>query len=195
MPPPPNGLPAGDLELVALPGVRGIALPMAEDDAPIREIHARAGAAAKIVPLVETALDSGAPSGLPAPPASRGSLFGSVDFQMDTNITGEREELLYAGRSQLVIASRVAGRGAPVDGVTIALDDEALLKDDVARARALGFAGEAVHPPEAGRGDQRRLPPAAGGSGMGGAHRRGDGRRPRARRSRSTAGWSTGRCC
>ena len=135
-----------DLGLVALPGVRGIALPMAEDDAAIREIHARAGAAAKIVPLIETALGLWRAERIAGAPGVERLAFGSVDFQMDTNITGEREELLYA-RSQLVIASRVAGRAAPVDGVTVALDDEALLKDDVARARALGFGGKlCIHP-------------------------------------------------
>ena len=46
----------GDLELVTLPGVRGVVLPMAEDDDAIREIHTRAGAGMKIVPLIETAL-------------------------------------------------------------------------------------------------------------------------------------------
>jgi citrate lyase subunit beta/citryl-CoA lyase len=36
---------------------------------------------------------------------------------------------------------------APVDGVTVALDDEVLLKDDVARARRLGFGGKlCIHP-------------------------------------------------
>ena len=47
---------AGDFELVTLPGVRGVVLPMAEDDDAIREIHARAGAGMKIVPLIEMAL-------------------------------------------------------------------------------------------------------------------------------------------
>jgi citrate lyase subunit beta/citryl-CoA lyase len=47
---------AGDLELVILPGVRGVVLPMAEDDDAIREIHARAGAGIKIVRLIEMAL-------------------------------------------------------------------------------------------------------------------------------------------
>jgi citrate lyase subunit beta/citryl-CoA lyase len=76
--------------------------------------------------------------------------FGSVDFQLDTGIMSEREGLLFT-RSQLVIASRVSGCLAPVDGVTVALDDEALLRQDVAHAhahaRALGFGGKlCIHP-------------------------------------------------
>lgn len=137
---------ADDLALVTLPGVKGVALPMAEDDAAIREIHARAGAAMKILPLIETALGLWRAERIASAPGVERLAFGSVDFQMDTNITGEHEELLYA-RSQLVIASRVAGRPPPVDGVTVALEDDALLKDDVARARALGFGGKlCIHP-------------------------------------------------
>jgi citrate lyase subunit beta/citryl-CoA lyase len=137
---------AADLELATLPGVRGVALPMAEDDEAIREIHARAGAAMKIVPLIETALGLWRAERIAAAPGVERLAFGSVDFQLDTGIASDREGLLFA-RSQLVIASRVAGRLAPVDGVSVALDDEALLRDDVARARSLGFGGKlCIHP-------------------------------------------------
>jgi len=72
--------------------------------------------------------------------------FGSVDFQLDTGVSGDQEELLYA-RSRLVLASRVASLLPPLDGVTMALDDLARLRDDVARARRLGFGGKlCIHP-------------------------------------------------
>ncbi len=71
---------------------------------------------------------------------------GSVDFQLDTGISGEEEELLYA-RSRLVLASRIAGLLPPIDGVTMALDDLARLREDVARARRRGFGGKlCIHP-------------------------------------------------
>jgi len=137
---------AGDLELVTLPGVRGVVLPMAEDDEAVREIHARAGARMKIVPLIETALGLWRSERIAGAPGVERLAFGSVDFQLDTGIMSEREGLLFA-RSQLVIASRVAGCLAPVDGVTAALDDDALLREDVARARSLGFGGKlCIHP-------------------------------------------------
>ena len=44
---------AGDLALVTLPGVRGVVVPMTEDDDAMREIHTRADAGMKIVPLIE----------------------------------------------------------------------------------------------------------------------------------------------
>ena len=72
--------------------------------------------------------------------------FGAVDFMLDTGISGEQEELLYA-RSRLVLASRVASILPPVDGVTMALDDLTRLQEDVVRARRLGFGGKlCIHP-------------------------------------------------
>jgi citrate lyase subunit beta / citryl-CoA lyase len=61
-------------------------------------------------------------------------------------ISGDYEELLYA-RSRLVLASRVASILPPVDGVTLALEDQARLQSDVTRARRLGFGGKlCIHP-------------------------------------------------
>jgi citrate lyase subunit beta / citryl-CoA lyase len=46
-----------------------------------------------------------------------------------------------------VLVSRLAGLAAPVDGVSTALDDEAALARDAARARRLGFGAKlCIHP-------------------------------------------------
>jgi citrate lyase subunit beta / citryl-CoA lyase len=46
-----------------------------------------------------------------------------------------------------VLASRIAGVAAPVDGVTTALRDPERLAEDVRAARGLGFAGKlCIHP-------------------------------------------------
>ena len=72
--------------------------------------------------------------------------FGSIDFQVDLNITGEGEELLFF-RSQLVLVSRVAGIASPVDGVTTAMDDPAVIRADALRAKRLGFGAKlCIHP-------------------------------------------------
>jgi citrate lyase subunit beta/citryl-CoA lyase len=71
-------------------------------------------------------------------------LFGALDFQADLGASDD--ELLFA-RSQLVLASRVAGIEPPVDAVTQAIDDPELLRRDCQRARQLGFAGKlCIHP-------------------------------------------------
>ena len=73
-------------------------------------------------------------------------VFGSIDFQLDLGIDGEGEELLFF-RSQIVLASRLARLQPPVDGVSTALDDEALLRADSERARRLGFGAKlCIHP-------------------------------------------------
>jgi citrate lyase subunit beta/citryl-CoA lyase len=57
------------------------------------------------------------------------------------------DDALQPFRAQLVLASRVAGLSAPVDGVTTATDDAATLARDSRRARASGFGGKlCIHP-------------------------------------------------
>jgi citrate lyase subunit beta/citryl-CoA lyase len=47
----------------------------------------------------------------------------------------------------LVLISRLAGLGAPVDGVTTAIEDMSLVTKDAQRAASLGFGGKlCIHP-------------------------------------------------
>jgi citrate lyase subunit beta/citryl-CoA lyase len=131
-----------DLDVCAQPGVTAVIVPKAEAGEQIARVAA--ASARPVLPLVETArglwsvLDIAKASGV-----SR-LLFGSLDYQADLDTTDD--ELLLA-RSQLVLASRVAGIGAPVDGVTQAVDDAELLRRDCERARRLGFGGKiCIHP-------------------------------------------------
>jgi citrate lyase subunit beta/citryl-CoA lyase len=72
--------------------------------------------------------------------------FGSVDLCVDAGILGDGEELHYI-RSRLVLESRFAGLAAPIDGVSLALDDADALAKDVARARRFGFGAKlCIHP-------------------------------------------------
>ncbi|MBB6181920.1 HpcH/HpaI aldolase/citrate lyase family protein [Pseudorhizobium flavum] len=73
-------------------------------------------------------------------------VFGSIDFCADLGAAHTREALL-AARSELVLASRLAGLPAPIDGVTTAIDDAALATADARHALDLGFGGKlAIHP-------------------------------------------------
>lgn len=72
--------------------------------------------------------------------------FGSIDYCADLGCAHSREALLLA-RSELVLASRLGGLPAPIDGVTTAIDDAALISDDARHARELGFGGKlCIHP-------------------------------------------------
>ncbi len=135
-----------DLEVVGMPGVLGIVLPKAEQPEQVEQIAARLTSEARVLPLLETALGVWNAGALAQAPRVERLAFGSVDFQLDTGITGDQEELLYA-RSRLVLASRIASILPPVDGVTMALDDLTRLRDDVVRARRFGFGGKlCIHP-------------------------------------------------
>lgn len=72
--------------------------------------------------------------------------FGSIDFSADLGSAHTREALLLA-RSELVVASRLAGLPQPIDGVTTAIDDAPLIASDARHARDLGFRGKlCIHP-------------------------------------------------
>ena len=72
--------------------------------------------------------------------------FGSIDFAADIGCAHVREALLSA-RSELVLASRLAGRAAPLDGVTTSINDPDLVRGDAAHAAMLGFGGKLlIHP-------------------------------------------------
>jgi citrate lyase subunit beta/citryl-CoA lyase len=137
---------ADDLELLEQPGVIGVVLPKAETAEQIDAVAARCTRSMSIVPLIETAVGLWNVEGIAKASQVELLAFGSVDFQLDTGIIGEREELLMA-RSRLVLVSRVAGLAPPADGVTVAIDDMEMLEADVGRARSLGFGGKlCIHP-------------------------------------------------
>ncbi|MXQ10760.1 HpcH/HpaI aldolase/citrate lyase family protein [Microvirga makkahensis] len=72
--------------------------------------------------------------------------FGSIDFAADLNIGHTREALLFA-RAQIVLASRCAGKPAPIDGVTTEIRNEAIIVSDSRYAVEQGFGGKLlIHP-------------------------------------------------
>jgi citrate lyase subunit beta/citryl-CoA lyase len=137
---------ADDCALLRSPGLLGVSLPKAEDAAQLAELAARLPAHMGLLPIVESARGIWNAAELAAAPRVTRLAFGSVDFQVDTGIQGDDQELLFA-RSRLVIASAMARIEAPVDGVTVDLHNEQLLASDVERARLQGFGAKlCVHP-------------------------------------------------
>lgn len=133
---------ADDLRACANDAVTAIVLPKAERADDIRAVVAVCGV--PVLPLIETARGLWNALSVAEAPNVQSLLFGSLDFQADLGATDDA--LLYA-RSELVLVSRVAGIGAPVDGVTQSIDDPELLQRDCQRARMLGFGGKlCIHP-------------------------------------------------
>jgi len=132
-----------DLRACVHDGVAAIVLPKAERADDIARVAAVCGGR-PVFPLVETARGMWNVLAVAQAPNVKALLFGSLDYQSDLG-TGD-DDLLYA-RARLVLASRVAGIGPPVDGITQSVGDVQLLRRDCQRARQLGFGAKlCIHP-------------------------------------------------
>ncbi|WP_233236549.1 CoA ester lyase [Bordetella sp. LUAb4] len=136
---------ADDLAACVSPNVAAIMLPKADNPSDLAACT-RAAPNARLLPLVETAAGFDALRSLTGAPGVERIVFGSIDFQLDLGISGEDEALLFF-RSQLVLASRLGGLAAPVDGVTTEIHDAAFVQAEAAKARRLGFGAKlCIHP-------------------------------------------------
>lgn len=134
-----------DLALCARPGVAAVMLPKAERADQVAALR-DAGAAA-VMPLIESAAGFAALPAIAGAPGVQRLAFGSIDIQVDLGMRDPLEDELLLFRSQLVLASRLAGLQPPIDGVSTAIDDAERLRGDVLRARRLGFGGKlCIHP-------------------------------------------------
>jgi citrate lyase subunit beta/citryl-CoA lyase len=128
----------------------GVAVMLAKAERPqtIAVLRARCPGVA-VLALVESAAGVLAAEALASAPGVQRLVFGTLDYALDMGLEGELASTvgLDAAAARLALASRAAGIGAPVAGVTPALDDEALLRAELARARAHGFTAKlCIHP-------------------------------------------------
>jgi len=162
---------AEDVAAMAGAPVAGVILPKADDPAALASLR-REGRA--VVALIESA--RGIALAREMARAADRLAVGSYDLAADLGCAHTREALLLA-RLELVMASRLAGIAAPLDGVTAAIGDEALTEGDARHAAELGFGGKLlIHPkqvapalrgfaPSAEEVDWARKVLAAGGDG------------------------------
>lgn len=137
---------AEDCELLEAPRLRGLMVPKAQDAAGLARLAERLREDQALIPLVETVAGWFAAQDIARVPRVQRLAFGSVDFMSDSGIRGEGDEL-NSVRSQLVLVSRLAGIAAPIDGVSLAVDDAAQLQADVQRSRRFGFGAKlCIHP-------------------------------------------------
>ncbi|BET09982.1 HpcH/HpaI aldolase/citrate lyase family protein [Pandoraea sputorum] len=132
--------------LAGLTQLGGLVVPKTEDAGTLARVAKSAAQSLQLVPLIETAQAFAVLGEIATAPRVDRLMFGTIDFQLDIGIEGDADELLYF-RSQITLASRIAGIAAPVDGVTTVLDDPASIEAATRRARALGFRGKlCIHP-------------------------------------------------
>lgn len=135
-----------DLRLCGALDIRGVLVPKAEQVDHLRHATSLLKPGTAVLPLIETARGFDNMKALCAAPQVQRLMFGSIDFQVDLGITGEGDELLYF-RSGIVLASRLAGIQAPVDGVTVEFNDLTRIREDTLYARRLGFGAKlCIHP-------------------------------------------------
>jgi len=99
-------------------------------------------------PMIESARGLANAEAIGSAPGVQRLVFGSFDFQVDLGLDADASETELAPyRAQLVLSSRLAGLAAPVDGVTTAWNDDAVLTQAVQRALRQGFGAKlCIHP-------------------------------------------------
>lgn len=134
-----------DLAAIRILIPSAVMLPKAEPG-PDLAAAARALSPIPVIALVETARGLAGARAIAAAPGMARLAFGSIDYCANLDCAHDPEILLPA-RSELVLASRLAGLPAPLDGVTADTRDLSVTAADAARARALGMGGKLViHP-------------------------------------------------
>ena len=135
-----------DLAAAARLDIRGILLPKADGAAQVERAAAAIPAPLSIVPIIETGLGYWNVLEVARSARVERLVFGALDFTLDTGMH-DADGAFDAIRSRIVVASRIAGIAAPVDLVTLAIDDRDLLKRHADRARHFGFGGKlCIHP-------------------------------------------------
>lgn len=137
---------AADLAAVANPELSGVMLPKVESAQSIANLRSVVSPELLIIALVETAAGLAALPEILLGPGPLMIAFGSIDFALDIGCA-HSQLALQSARSELVWRSRAANRPAPLDGVTMELDNSEIVEADARHAASLGFGGKlAVHP-------------------------------------------------
>jgi citrate lyase subunit beta/citryl-CoA lyase len=136
------------LDLAASPvhGLLGIILPKAEDPELLARLSKRFPADQAIVPLIESATGIYHAVDIARIPGITRLAFGALDYALDVNAEGGDRFLDHA-RSQIVVASRVAGIAAPLDTPSTEISDSSRIADSARLSRNFGFGGKlCIHP-------------------------------------------------
>jgi citrate lyase subunit beta/citryl-CoA lyase len=123
----------------------GIRVPKTESADAVEWVNRRAPGK-PLICAIESARGVLAAQEIASVPGVRHLAMGGVDLQRDLNASNGNTQTLYV-RSHLVLASRAAGIGPPIDSVYPRLDDKDGLMEQARFARSLGFFGKsAIHP-------------------------------------------------
>jgi citrate lyase subunit beta/citryl-CoA lyase len=135
-----------DVKMVRASRLARVMVPKAEAASEMADIASRCGSGVSVIALIESVVGVVQMRSIAHEKAVSRLAFGSFDYCVDAGVEDSGRELDYV-RSQFVIESRFAGLEAPVDGVTLSIDDADLIAADVAAGRRFGFGGKlCIHP-------------------------------------------------
>ncbi|WP_081805425.1 HpcH/HpaI aldolase/citrate lyase family protein [Actibacterium mucosum] len=131
-----------DLALVRDVQVDGIMLPKTQSPEDVSKV----GEDIPVIGLIETARGVASLPSICCSPNLRQLAFGSIDYALDIGCVETRDALLLA-RLSLVNHSRAFDLPPPLDGITVSVDNEDIIRSDTKYAAQLGFSGKlAIHP-------------------------------------------------
>ncbi|WIX77152.1 CoA ester lyase [Amycolatopsis carbonis] len=132
---------------IAAVGAAAVMVPKAEDAPGLTEVARSLPAGTALIPLLESAAGIVGAAAVCAVPGVVRAAFGSVDLAAQLGVDHASHTALRYARSAVVLAAAATGCPAPIDGVTTALDDSAILDADLAEAVTLGFSAKlCLHP-------------------------------------------------
>lgn len=146
----PPACAAGEADLRWLSALRPAPVVMVAkaDDAKTLQAVRLAAPEAALLPLIESAEGYARLPEIAAEPQVVRLVVGHIDFMVDTGIQcSDDQRELDALRFAVAIQTRRFQLAAPVDGVTVDVDNEALLRNDTQRALRFGFGAKlCIHP-------------------------------------------------
>lgn len=144
--PPGTAWHEADIDLMHRLGAVGLMLPKAEDAAAVESVARRLRGERHVIPLIETARGVHHAVEIAAAPGVTQLAFGPADYRNDIGC-GEGPEALLFARSKLVLAARLAGIAAPLDGPAFDFREPRQTAEEARHARSLGFGGKlCIHP-------------------------------------------------
>lgn len=134
-------------ELQGLPGLDGVMVPKCEFVQTLQQV-AQTFSEVPTLPIVESAAGYLALAAIAGAPLVCRLVVGHIDFLADTGMTcSDDQRELDSLRFQVAMCTRQAGLAPAVDGVTVSVDDEVLIRTDTERAIRFGFGGKlCIHP-------------------------------------------------
>ena len=134
--------------LARLPVPAGVMVPKVELAAALGVVRAQLVETVSILPLIESAAGWSALSQIAACEGVLRLVVGHMDFMADTGLQCDGDESELAPlRFAVAMATRIQRLAPAVDGVTVAIQEDARLRQDTLRALRFGFGAKlCIHP-------------------------------------------------